>query len=36
VAHPILERLWRDNVARLKAMIENQRKQDFKLRDSGG
>jgi hypothetical protein len=36
VAHPILERLWRGNVARLKAMIENQRKQDSKIRDSGG
>jgi uncharacterized protein YndB with AHSA1/START domain len=35
LAHPILARLWRGNVACLKAMIENQRKQDFKIRDSG-
>jgi uncharacterized protein YndB with AHSA1/START domain len=35
LAHPNLARLWRGNVACLKAMIENQRKQDFKIRDSG-
>lgn len=36
LAHPILARLCRGNVSRLKAIIEDHRTQDFKIWDSGG
>ena len=36
LARPILTCIWRGNVSRLKAVVENQRKEDFDIRDSGG